>query len=378
VDGRPLLLTFLVLTTVGAAALAQSPRDLVLRGNERYAAQDYSGAADLFAQAAGNPSNAAARFNEGVALAQQGKLSEAAECLKDADRRAGSTRLAARARFNLGQVLFRKAMAAEKDKPADALQLLRESAAVFRSCLDIDSNDADAARNVEIVRRRMKPLEDEQKRQQSQQGEKEDQNSKDGAQKGDGQKENNPAGAEQRKQAEELNDLAQQQEAAAEKSKQAAQQPESQRSEQEQAEQARSQEALREQTSKAAQQAGEEQQADQIQQAVNEQEKASERLKENDPKGAEQHQREAAKQLRDAARQAEQAAEQAEKQAAQERAEKASEQQAKAAQAKDTKDEKPYDQSASQLLDRERRHREARDRVLRAMRGKPQPVERDW
>jgi hypothetical protein len=107
---------------------------------------------------------------------------------------------------------------------------------------------------------------------------------------------------------------------------------------------------------------------DKLDQARKEQQAASRALDQGDAKSAEQHQREAAKLLEQAAQE-----EQRESQEAQQES-----QQAQGKDAKPKDDSPPRDQTAAQWLDRERRQREARQQVLRALRGRPQTVEKDW
>ncbi|MGH7243841.1 MAG: VWA domain-containing protein [Phycisphaerales bacterium] len=343
------------------------------------------------------PISADASYNAGRELFLAGKYSEAAERFRSADIVSSDPELSARARFNLGQSLLKDATSKPggKETLEQIKSRLEGAAKAFRSTLDVKPDDADAARNVEIARRILQDFEqqqEEQKKQQQKDKQQKDGDSKDKDQNQD-QKQDQPQGdkqnqdesgkegdsksgkeSEQHQQnSDKLKDLAKQQEQAADQTKKASEQKSDAQKQKEQQQAKADQEKVNQETQKEQQkQQSEKSAGEQAKEKLNEagkqQKAASEALNKGDEETAEEHQRKAAELLNDAA--------QAEQQAAEE---------AKQGEGKDQeknvkpKDDKPkYNETASQLLDKERKERDARQQVLRALRGKPVPVEKDW
>jgi Ca-activated chloride channel homolog len=391
--------TLLVLCLLTAGAQGQSARELIAQGNEKYRAKDFDTAADLYHKAQeGKNAPAAALFNEGCALLEQNKLADAAERFRAADT-AGDTDLSARARYNLGQSLFKQADALKEKQPDQAMDLLRQSAAAFRSVLDVKPDDSEAARNVEIARRAMKQIEDkkqeQQKQQQRSQGDKQNQDQKN-QDKQNQQQQSGGSGSPQsdqsrqdQKQADDLQKLAQQQAQAAKDSQQAQQSG----ADQKQLDDLKQkQQSLKDQTAKAQQKAqSRPQPSDQtkdesqkLQEAQAEQQRAIDDLQNQNATGAKEHQEKAAQLLDQAAKDAAQQAQQQAQKDQQARDQQAKDQQAKQAQAaqqakaKESNDEPKHDQTAAALLDREKQQRQQRMPVIRAARGQGPPVDKDW
>lgn len=354
------------------------------------------------------PLSADARYNAGRELFLAGKYKEAAEQFRDADVASRDPELSARARFNLGQTLLKQPpsdrASESKETPEQVKSRLEGAARAFRSALEAKPNDAEAARNVEIARRMLQDFEEQQEKQKQQQqkdqqskngdskdqkkdGKPEDkQDQKDGGQKDKDQKDqqgqqSGKAGEQNQQNADKLNDLAEQQERAADQSKKASEQKDAGEKKKEQDQAKRDQQSVNEKTEqqeKASEQTSGAQAKEKTDAAQKEQQAASEALEKGDEKKAEEHQRKAAELLKEAAKSEQDKADQAKQ-------EEAKQDQAKQAEAKNQdknakpKEEQPkYDQTASQLLDKERKERDARQQMLRALRGRPVPVEKDW
>ncbi|MBL8885438.1 MAG: VWA domain-containing protein [Phycisphaerales bacterium] len=349
-----------------------------------------------------------ARYNSGRELFLAGKYKEAAEQFRDADIASRDPELSARARFNLGQALLKQPASQEsgagKETPEQVKARLEGAARAFRSALEADPNDAEAARNVEIARRMLHDFEEQQEKERQQQqknqqskdgdskdqkqddqpGDKQDQG--DGSQKDKDQKDqqgqqSGKAGAQNQQNADKLKELADQQERAADQSKKASDEKNAGEMKKEQDQAKRDQQAVNEKTEqqqKESEQSAGKEAKEKTDAAQKEQKAASEALEKGDAKTAEDHQRKAAELLKEAAK------------AEQDKADQAKQEEAKQAEAKQTeaknqdknakqKEEQPkYDQTASQLLDKERKERDARQQMLRALRGRPVPVEKDW
>jgi Ca-activated chloride channel family protein len=327
------------------------------------------------------PPSAADTYNEGRRLFLEGKHAEAAERFLAADLATRETSLASKARYNLGQALYRQAFPPPADEtqpqpPAlnaeQRLSLLEAATRAFRSALEIDPADQEAARNVERCRRRMQEIREEEERRKQQQQQQGDQQSKsepsDGEQGQSQDSQGNPG--EREAKSKELSDLAKRQREAAEQTAKAdASSGQSERTERtDAAKQAQKQVGDDTKRQQESSKQPTEATKDQLEKARQEQQRASEALDRGDLDEAQRRQEQAAEHLESAAESERQAAER-------ERAANAEPN----AKPKESESKQPaYDQTASQLLDRERRLREARRQAFRAMRGKPQPVERDW
>jgi hypothetical protein len=383
-------LALLALATLPARA--QSGATLLTQGNERFQAKAYDQAAEFYrqAQAAKNAPAAAALYNEGCALLEQNKPADAASRFRDADAKAGDDLdLSARARFNLGQALFKQAEPQKDQQPDQALDLLKQSAAAYRSVLDVNPTDAEAARNVEIARRLMKQIEDK-KREQQQQQQNQDQKNQDqknqkqnqkGGGQGQSQDQQDQQGGqqqEQQRQADNLKDLAKRQRQAADESAKAQQNTSDQQSSEQRQKQ---QQSIKDDTAKAQKEQQQSGSSDQLKKAQEEQSKALDELKKQNAEGAKQHQEEAAKALEQAAKDAQAKAEQAKQQKAQQEAKQdkdGKDQQAQQQANADSSKDQNYDKTAAALLDRERKLHQQRQPVIRAQRGTAGPVEKDW
>lgn len=297
---------------------------------------------------------ARAHLNAAASLCEAGLLEAAAAHCVEADRAARGDALRAASRFNLGQTRFRRAGAALQ--PADGAQpdiegakvFLRRSADAFRAVLDIDPADAEAARNVERVRRMIERI-DEMQRQAREQAEK------------------------MRQQADELDDLADRQQQESMQNDQQTQQNDEAKQDQSSI----SDETQR-QSENMQQPSGDARQK--IEDAMEQQQQAAEQLEQGEQQAASESQREAAEKLREAANALR---EQADKQEGQQGEPQEGEQ---GEQSDENQEGEPGEQEgqtqddrlAEWLLDREQRQREQRDQQLRAVKGRAVPVEKDW
>lgn len=395
---------------VTGAALAAAAMAASLIGHGARAGEAPPTAPGQVSAAPAVPERPDTLYNTGRELFAAGKFAEAAQRFRDADSQTTDAELSARARFNLGQALLKEASppngAPSSAKPEETKARLEAAARAFRSALESKPGDAEAARNVEIARRMLKDFEEQQEKQkqqskdqQSKNGESKDQNqdrnkdqekqdqqkqdqqNKTGKQDGKDQsgQQSGDAGEQNQQNAEKLKDLAEQQKNAADQTKKAGEQQEAQKQSDERKKAERDQQAVSEKTEQqqkeSAKSAGDGAKQ-KLDAARKEQQAAQDAMKQGDDEKAEQHQRKASDMLNEAA------------QAEQQQADRAREQQAKEDKAKqgDPKDpgkdaqkqEPKYDQTASQLLDKERKERDARQQMLRALRGRPVPVEKDW
>lgn len=325
---------------------------------------------------AGSADDPALLYNTGRDHFLSGKFDEAAQAFRRADQGAANPELSARARFNLGQVLLKQATADATGEASQTIARLDAAARAFKSVLAVHPDDPDAARNVEIARRLMQSAQEQQKQQQAQQNTdakaaQDRQKDTGKAQRSTDDTSKDQQSTERQQNADKLKDLAQRQSQAADASQKAQQEQDAaQRQAHQQQSQAQQERVNQDTRQERARQASSKdppsaEARDKLDRALREQQAASDALQQGDAKSAEQHQREAARLLEQASQDEQKAAEQEPRDA-------------EPREAKPKDDSPPRDQTAAQLLDKERRQREARQQVLRALRGRPQPVEKDW
>lgn len=370
-------------------------------------------------------------YNLGSAQLAAGNLAEADRSLRAVIERSPDASLRAKAGFNLGSLEATRAEPLAEDKPQEAVDTYRKAERFFRAALTDDPSDTATRENIDAVQRRIAALlekikqqEEEKKKQQQQQEQqgqseqqpppekggqgKDTQNNKSqqnqGENKEGGQKQQDQQ-QQQQSASDALNRLSQEQKEQSRKSEeQAKQQPSDEKSKQ-QAESAQKQEDLRKQTEQAAEQLRQQaektqdpKQKEQLQEAAKkaqdatEQQKQAERdLKQGESEKAAEQQKQAADKLSEAQANAERADEMRTEQEQQQQ-DKADakkddqqkgqqQQQAQAAQeAQQGKDgqQRPFDATAAQILDKEKENKRLLERYYRQLRGKPAPVKKDW
>ncbi len=139
------------------------------QGNRAYHKQDYEGALQKYSEAVlDHPTSPILAYNIGNAAFRQKRYPEAIEAFKKAldGKDAG---LAAKAHYNLGNAYFRKGEAALQSGQQEGISDYREALAHYKKSLEIDPNNADAKRNVEVTQIRIKELLDKKEQQQKQQ-----------------------------------------------------------------------------------------------------------------------------------------------------------------------------------------------------------------
>ncbi|HEX41659.1 MAG TPA: tetratricopeptide repeat protein [Phycisphaerales bacterium] len=163
----------LILLLVLPAALsvgARSLRSLVQQGNSLYAAGNYAGAISRYEQAlVENPSSMEALFNQANSYYCLDDLDKAVDGFR---RVAGESRdmpLVTRARYNLGNCFFTRGMKQRDSDLQKALDNLQTAIGYWRQVLDVERDNAKAARNIEVARLVIKDIIDRINKQQQQQ-----------------------------------------------------------------------------------------------------------------------------------------------------------------------------------------------------------------
>jgi hypothetical protein len=397
-----------VVALFGAAAVARADElhERVSQANALMAEGKVDEATAIYQQdlaALGEKAPVQLWYDAGCAMLAGKQFEQAEVPLRVALSRAGDDRLRSAAAFNLGVLEARRAEGKAKDGLDAVVDSLRKAERYFRTAATADPSDASATKNVDLVQRRIAAVQEQQKqeRQQKQDNEKKDKSkdNKDGksgdSKSGDGKNsEQQPDKNDQQKDdslSDQLNDLAKKQEEAGKDSKNLSDKADKgepkEKLAEDQAKAAQKQQDLSKHTEKARKEAESKSQSAQDQaqkEAIDKakenldkdqeaQKKAEDKLKEGDTKSAEQLQKEAAQKLQDAAQQAKASQE------AKEKAEQTqqAQQQEQQGQQEPGKDMQPFDATAAQILDQERKNKQQAQRIQR-QRVRPVQVKKDW
>lgn len=164
-------LSALILAIWCASAKAASPAGLVRQGSDFFEKGKYEESASKFREALEkNEESEVVNFNLGTALYKQGDWANAIQYLKKA-LLSEEEGLQSKARYNLGNALYRDGINKEKKDLNAAISSLEESLAQYDALLSADAKDADASFNREFVKKELDRLKKkrEQQKQQSQQ-----------------------------------------------------------------------------------------------------------------------------------------------------------------------------------------------------------------
>ncbi len=147
-----------VLVAVPATAQDESARDALERGNANFHAGAYEDARQSYeAASAANPRSAIARFNLGTAAYRLGNYVQAQEAFVEA-LDGDDPRLASRSQYNLGNVMYQRALYAMQAF-RDPVGPLRAATAHYRKALALDADFLDARYNLELAHRLLRRYE---------------------------------------------------------------------------------------------------------------------------------------------------------------------------------------------------------------------------
>ena len=160
------LLVFAAIQTV----YADSARDLLRRGNKLYASEKFNDAITQYDQAiVENPRAAEPKFNKANSCYRLDDLAEAIDLYKEVAAEAKDMKLVAGAKYNLGNTFFQQGMKQRDSNLQKALEDLQTGISYWRQCLDIDPENENAARNIEVARLIIKDIIDQINKQKDQQ-----------------------------------------------------------------------------------------------------------------------------------------------------------------------------------------------------------------
>lgn len=159
-----------VLASVCAAittARADSARDLVREGNQLYGDGQYAEAAERYEQAqAEQPGTMVPQFNQAASQYQLDELDRAMELYQQVAAESKEPALVAKAKYNLGNCLFQRGVQQAGADPQKAIEDLKASVGYWRQARDLDPQNTRAARNMEVAKRKIQEIRQQQQNQQ--------------------------------------------------------------------------------------------------------------------------------------------------------------------------------------------------------------------
>jgi Ca-activated chloride channel family protein len=106
-------------------------------------------------------------YNKGVAYYRKGDF-DAAQKLFEQAARSDDSQVASKARFNLGNSHYSRALTLAASQPPSAIAALKSAVDSYRSSLRLDADNADARANIEIAQKLIQQLEQQQQQQDKQ------------------------------------------------------------------------------------------------------------------------------------------------------------------------------------------------------------------
>lgn len=170
------LLSTALLLLVPVTQAAETGRDLILQGNQHYAAGQYSEALKCYEAAAARGAvagSAELQHDRAAALFKLGQVDEARDLwvrLKESQDAA----FEARTRYNLGNCDYADALTAAQQDGQKAVKLLGQAAEQYREALRLDPALNDARANLELTQLLKRQIEEQQQNQQQDQQQNQD------------------------------------------------------------------------------------------------------------------------------------------------------------------------------------------------------------
>jgi Ca-activated chloride channel family protein len=141
---------------------ADSARDFLRQGNKLYAGEEFNDAITQYDQAlVENPQAPEPKFNKANSYYRLDDLAKAIDLYKEVAAESKDMKLVARAKYNLGNTFFGQGMKQRDSNLQKALEDLQTSIGYWRQTLDIEPENQNAARNIEVARLIIKDIIDQ-------------------------------------------------------------------------------------------------------------------------------------------------------------------------------------------------------------------------
>jgi hypothetical protein len=169
----------LLLFSAFGSARADSTPSSVLQGNRLYHQENFNGAIEKYDQALlDQPQSLEPKFNKANCYYQLDDLARAIDLYNEVSAGSKDMKLVAAAKYNLGDCYFKRGSKQKDSDLQKALEDLQTSIVQWRQVLDIEPDNQNAAKNIEVARLMIKDILDQinkQKQQQQKQAEKQKQ-----------------------------------------------------------------------------------------------------------------------------------------------------------------------------------------------------------
>jgi len=175
-----------------AASSPAAVRDILRQGNRLYADSQFADAVNKYNDVlVEQPQAVEPKFNKANSYYRLDDLGEAMNLYQDVAAASKDMALVAKAKYNLGNCYFQRGTKQRDSNLQKALEDMQASIAQWRQVLDLQPQNAKAARNIEVARLTIKDILDQMKQQQQQQGQQNQQGQKQQQQRQDqGQQQN--------------------------------------------------------------------------------------------------------------------------------------------------------------------------------------------
>ena len=172
---------FFILLTLSAAraAGADSAPASVLQGNRLYNQKNFTGAIEKYDQALlDQPQSLEPKFNKANCYYQLDDLARAIDLYNEVAAESRDMKLVAASKYNLGNCYFQRGSKQKDSDLQKALEDLQTGIVQWRQALDIEPDNQNAAKNIEVARLIIKDIIDQinkQRKEQEQQAQKQKQ-----------------------------------------------------------------------------------------------------------------------------------------------------------------------------------------------------------
>ena len=152
----------LLVFAIAPAALADSAQDLVDRGNRLYDNGNFNDAIQEYDQALiDQPQTLEPKFNQANCYFKLDDLAKAIDLYNEVAAESKDMGLVAKAKYNLGNSYFQRGTKQKDSDLQKALEDLQTSIMCWRGALDIDPENENAAKNIEVARLTIKDIIDQ-------------------------------------------------------------------------------------------------------------------------------------------------------------------------------------------------------------------------